>query len=320
MIGAHYYGWYGPDNHWSNGYTGTPVLGEYDSKDREVVNRHVEWASQHGIDWFSATWWGPNSYSGRALRNHIAPALAGSPVEYSVLYEPKGRLSFDTDSGTADLDEQHNRERLAADLTQIAEAHTDRSSYLHVDGRPVVYVYIARTLVGDVAGAFAEAQSQAGEQFYFIGDYGRRPQVPNLSVFDAVSPYNMYYPAADINDDFVAYVEDRYRRWRLLADRYDFRFVPNVLPGFDNTEAAWGEEDNPVLYRSPERYRRQCSVARSVMDTDVPMALITSFNEWHEYTSVEPGESFGTTYLEVTEGALDSGPIGGATDSLVPLT
>lgn len=76
LIGAHYYTWYGPNNHWSNGYTGTPTLGEYDSQDSTVIKQHVEWAENDGIDRFNATWWGPDSYSGRTLGDYVAPELA----------------------------------------------------------------------------------------------------------------------------------------------------------------------------------------------------------------------------------------------------
>lgn len=319
-VGAHYYTWFGPDNHWDNGYTGEPVLGEYDSKAVEVIDQHITWANAHGIDWLSTTWWGTDSYSGRTLRNYVAPRLAGSPVEFSVLYEPKGLLSFNESSGVVDFDQTHNRDKLAADLTHIAEEYTDNPNYFHIDGRPVIYVYIARTFAGAVTEAFERAQSQAGEQFYLIGDYGRRPRVPNLEVFDAVSPYNMYHPDPAINEGFVSEVEEFYLRWRLLADEHDFLFVPNVLPGFDNTNAAWGSPDAPVLTREPDRYRRQCRVARSAMDPANPVALVTSFNEWHEHTSIEPGEAFGTTYLEITREELATGSVGGVTDSLVPLT
>ena len=317
LVGAHYYTWYGPDNHWDNGYTGTPQLGEYDSGDSKVIQQHVGWAETHGIDWFNATWWGPESYSGRTLENHVAPALAGTDVEFSVLYEPKGRFAYD--DGVVDFDDQSNRDVLAADLNHVAASMVDNPNYLHVDGKPVLYVYIARTFTGNVVGAFEDAASRAGTEFYLVGDYGRTPQLPSAA-FDAVSPYNMYRPVDDVNEGFADFVERAYRGWHLLAESADFDFVPLALPGFDNTEAEWATDGQPVLERSPERYRNLCEIARRYADADREMVLVTSFNEWHEYTSVEPAEAFGTTYLEITRSDLAEGASLSPSFDLVPLT
>jgi len=34
------------------------------------------------------------------------------------------------------------------------------------------------------------------------------------------------------------------------------------------------------------------------LSTERGVVLVTSFNEWHEYTSVEPSREYGRTYLE----------------------
>lgn len=317
LIGAHYYTWYGPANHWSNGYTGEPTLGEYDSQDSTVIMQHVDWAATSGIDWFNTTWWGPDSYSGRTLENHVAPVLAGTDVEFSVLYEPNGR--FDDNESGVDFDDRTNRERLAADLEHIAAELVTTPNYLHIDGNPVLYVYIAHTFTGDVTGAFRDAQTQAGTEFYLIGDYGRTAQLP-APIFDAVSPYNMYRPVEAVTDGFANDVAHAYEGWSRLSQEADFDFIPLVLPGFDNTAAAGVPDGQPVLHRSPERYRDLCTIARRYMSDAREMALITSFNEWHEYTSIEPGETFGTTYLHITNEHLAGGESLPSTRHLVPLT
>lgn len=316
LVGAHYYTWYGPDNHWDAGYTGTPALGEYDSTDESVVDQHVEWAADSGIDWFNATWWGPDSYAARALENHVAPAMAGTDVEFSVLYEPKGR--FDYADERVDFDERGNRETLAADLDHIASRLVDNPNYFHVDGQPLLYVYIAKTFEGDVQGAFADAQQAAGTEFYLVGDYGWNVQLPSPA-FDAVSPYNVYRPVEGINDGFAEWVDETYAVWDQVCEDLDLDFVPLSLPGFDNTEAEWATNGQPVLERSPERYRKICEVARRYMEAAPELVLLTSFNEWHEYTSVEPGEPFGETYLDLTREHLAGGERLSPPRSPVPL-
>ena len=57
LVGAYYYGWYDA-GHWAGlDYLGPhlpdplePGLGRYDSRDPDVVDAHVRWASEYGID------------------------------------------------------------------------------------------------------------------------------------------------------------------------------------------------------------------------------------------------------------------------------
>jgi len=66
IVIADYYMWYGgPPSYaaWRDFKTGeklhihTPMLGEYDSGDPIVISKHIDWATGHGIDAFSISWW-----------------------------------------------------------------------------------------------------------------------------------------------------------------------------------------------------------------------------------------------------------------------
>ena len=50
LVGAIYLLWWGKDNNWSHYYgSDRPLLGYYSSNRREVVEKHVDWATGHGI-------------------------------------------------------------------------------------------------------------------------------------------------------------------------------------------------------------------------------------------------------------------------------
>src|SRR3546814_10561410 len=58
-------------------------------------------------------------------------------------------------------------------MAQLADTYFDHPSYLRVDGRPVVILYLTRVLVGDVAGAMAEVREMLrarGHDPYVIPD------------------------------------------------------------------------------------------------------------------------------------------------------
>ena len=72
-----------------------------------------------------------------------------------------------------------------ADMISFAKDYFYNRSYLRIDGRPVVFLYLTRTLTGDVAGMIQGARTvlkRLGFDPFFIGDevywrcHSREPQ------------------------------------------------------------------------------------------------------------------------------------------------
>lgn len=59
----------------------------------------------------------------------------------------------------------------------------------------------------------------------------------------------------------------------------------------------------PALATVRERLRTRDSwkVAAEFVGPEQPLLLVTSFNEWHEGTEIEPSTEFGDAYLRLTE-------------------
>ncbi|MFB6152070.1 MAG: glycoside hydrolase family 99-like domain-containing protein [Haloarculaceae archaeon] len=306
LVGAHYYPWYemnpGHEN-WTERTVSTPVLGEYASDDRSVVDQHIKWSVEHGVRWWSVSWWGPNSDSDRALRGTLSNAEQFEHLSFSILYETKGRL----EEFNYDLDRQEARDRLANDLTYIADNYFARDNYRRVDGRPVVFFYIAQTLQGDVAGAFAEATADLETDLYVLADlpFGDPPiSYPVIDVADAVTSYSAYSPRPDIEQVFHDNYEQGLKVLHLGAETADLDYVPVLIPGFNDTGLpASIREDNPVLSASPDRYEQVCEQVRPHLEA-AESVLVTSFNEWYENTQIEPDEEYGTAYLKLTRDRL----------------
>lgn len=312
LIGAHYYPWHTgrtPDSRITHAPV-TPELGKYDSEDTEVINQHIKWALEHGINWFSASWWGRHSKTDQTLRYSFPKAELGNKIDISILYETKGRLS--PNSRGYDFDIEQNREVLARDMQYLEETYFDRDNYLRIDGRPVVYFYSAMLFGGDIAGAFQEVRSSLNSDPYLIADvleWGRNIIYEDwMKEFDAVSVYNIYNPevvASGGFDAFLEYADSRSLNWHLKADNAGLDFIPDIIPGYDDSEIR----NNPVLPRSPENFSDICDMGIQYIDSDIDAVLITSFNEWPEYTAVEPTNEYGTTYLQVIrEHLVDSEP------------
>jgi len=306
LVGAHYYPWYGTNEHhsdWADRAVSTSVLGEYSVENQSVVDQHIKWSLEHGIRWWSVSWWGPTAPTNRALKETLTNAEQFEHLTFSILYETKGRLEeFDYD-----LDRQAARDRLADDLAYLAEHYFAQDNYRRIDGRPVVFFYIAQTLKGDITGAFAEATADLDTELYVLADlpFGNPPaSYPVVDAADAVTSYNPYTPREDIEQVF----HDRYgqglKMLHLGAETADLDYVPVLIPGFNDTGIPSSlREDNPVLSASPDRYARVCEQVRPYL-ADAESVLVTSFNEWYENTQIEPNEEYETAYLELTRDRL----------------
>ncbi len=302
LVGAYYYPWYGSDGrHWREGYRGIPQLGEYDSTDESVIDRHITWASEHGLDFFAVSWWGRDSYEDRAARGPMLRALEDRPFRFAILYEAPALLG--THQDRIELDD-YAVERLSEDWTYLAATYFNHPNYLTIDGRPVLFIYLTRIFTGNVDDALARVRTavagETGHAPFLIGDevYWHTPSGSRILPYDGITAYNMHTSVAGIATGFDDKVRARYELWAQVAERAGIAFVPGVIPGFDDL-AVRPEAAHPVIPRSPQLFATQLQDALRLASGPARIVMITSWNEWHEDTSVEPSEAFGFDYLQV---------------------
>lgn len=309
LVGAHYYAWYGTPGGayetWTDESPSEPVLGEYNAQDPGVMDQHVAWCLEHGITWLNCSWWAPGRYDDETLREHLPRADRFEDIQFSILYETLGRFE-----GGPPFDADTVLERFASDLEYLDEAFFQWDNYLHLDGRPVLYVYVAGTLTGDVAAMYEEATDDAGVDPYLLIDvtnWGALDSVAAFEVADGATIYNPYEDREDIEEVFHDRYESGLESLRLACEYAGVDFFAPILPGYDDTEIVHDDRDpGAVLSASPERYERACDQLRPHLDA-AEGVLVTSFNEWFEDTQIEPSEAYGTDYLELTADRLATG-------------
>ena len=302
LIGAYYYPWYSPDRHWDSGYLGTPILGEYDSADPDVIHQHITWAAEYNIDFFALSWWGKDSFEDKVIQGPYLKVIEEYDFRFAVLYESAGLLNLR--DGKIDLDNAVTRQQLVSDFTYLAQTLCQHPHILTIDERPVIFLYLTRTFTGDVIGALSEAKTaaimQGSAEPFIIGDevYWHYPDEERIGYFDGITAYNMHTSVHNIADGFAENVDRQYRLWRKIAVQQGTAFLPNILPGFDDT-AVRPEANHPVIPRSVELFTAQYDVAKELTSSEDGIVMITSWNEWHEHTSIEPTEEEGKAYLKV---------------------
>ncbi len=306
VVGAYYYPWWQPGNdHSRSGYSRQPLLGDYDSADPSVVGQHIEWAADKGVDYFAMSWWGPGSFEDRVLRDVWPRARANDRLRIAIVYETIGRLAGgQLPADGIDLNDARVRATLLEDIDYLQRTYWSRGDAMTVDGRPLLAFYLSRQLRGDVSGTMQEIRDRtrsAGAEAWIIGDevFWQRyhPISPDrLAAFDAVTAYNMHASADEVEGDFTGRVAAEYEAWRIAANRAGTVFIPGVIPGYDDRIVRSG---NLPIPRSPELFASQLAMALPLVDPSAQMLLITSWNEWHEDTGIEPAEPLGITYLDV---------------------
>jgi glycoprotein endo-alpha-1,2-mannosidase len=317
MIGAYYYLWY-PEN-WRDGYVNglldpsqEPALGKYDSSDLKTLEQHIAWSSQYGIHFLAVSWWPNQPLLDRKLKKNFLRAKNINDIKFCIFYETAGlglvddRITFTPDK----------IQKMISDFKYLAQNYFSHPSYLKIKGRPVVIIYLTRTFNGDYPKAISEIRStlkEMGYEPYLIGDEifwyvirsaplppSAHPNMSRIKLFDAITAYNMYDWAKPNQmgyggtSTFLSDVHDLYQEYRTAVGK-DIKLVPAIIPGY-NDRGVRLSENHPVI---PRRFRGgdeegsffSQALQRTVvplMDSNIPMALITSFNEWNEGTQIEP--------------------------------
>ncbi|HEX9779882.1 MAG TPA: hypothetical protein VGB20_01560 [bacterium] len=291
LVLAFYYPWYGVPGdgspewvHWDPrlptfGAAHTPVLGHhrslghYDSRDPLVIRQHLQWAKYAGIDGWIVSWWGPGSFDDRVLRTMVRAAEEAG-VWLAVLIERQ---------------EPATREQLAKDLRYIADRYASSPSYLKLNGEPVVFLYsrvFTQGLTTLDARLAAEALRKQGLPVALFGE-SLKPEAARL--FDGIFTYNpVHLPPAELRRI--------YQEAAAVADEAGALFAATVVPGFDTRGLAepFGVTIERVGGRS---YRDMWELA---LEMQPDWVLVTSFNEWHEGTEIEPSLQYGDQYLGIT--------------------
>jgi glycoprotein endo-alpha-1,2-mannosidase len=313
-VGAYYYSWYGgTDNpHWPNGVSHKPWLGYYQSASPDVVRQQIDVASSHGINVFAVSWIGQGSSSELKFKSGFLRASNISKIRFSILYETSLRLSHGV--SPTNFNDPAVASQFISDMTYLARTYFGHRSYFKIDGRPVVTLYLTRTFKGEFVPVLNQARAQMkalGWDPYFIGDsffYGRN-DLYVISQFDAVTDYSLFSSALaeqsiDTTSKLAAFARPLFWNFlyqignvnvRTTTTRVDFQ--PGVIPQFDARVRR--RSATALLAQSKDEVKQILTVAKQLVDSkpnSQKIVWITSWNEWHEGTAIEPTVSEGQKY------------------------
>ncbi|WP_328470301.1 glycoside hydrolase family 99 protein [Streptomyces sp. NBC_00448] len=269
-----YYPWYGnPDfygdwRHWQQGDVTPPedigsnyypVQGPYDSGDLHgTVAQHMRWLRQAGTGVLVSSWWGQGSYEDQRAEVVLeAAAKEGLQVAWHI--EPyDGR---DADSVVADIRYISGKYGHHPAFHRDPE-HGHRTAY-YIFNSLLTVDWSALHQVDDQAIVMAQTWDLTR-----IGDFG------GAYTYDAIATHN----EPDWTE-VAAFCAERGMVW-----------APSLGPGYIDHRAKPGST-TPILDRADgATYDQEWAYALSSGNGDAPpdWVSITSFNEWHEGSMIEP--------------------------------
>ena len=267
------------------GATHYPEAGPYDSRDPVRIRAQFAMAREAGLDGFVVSWWGRESEEALGL-----DALFRHAAEAGLLLAPYYETGELWRRGAAGV---------VADLTSLLDRHGQEPAWLRVAGVPVVFLYAShrlRPLAWDAVRARLFAEDR---QVFLVGDapspewLAARPDW--LARFDALHVYTPVVFLARGRD-----VDAVDRAFGALARESGRSFIPAVAPGFDDREVR---VPGTIVDRAGgATYDRSWRAALSV---DPTWILVSSWNEWHEGSEIEPSHEHGRRYLDATRAWAD---------------
>ena len=303
-VGVFYYPW---------SYTGKgtlreqlgeePTLGYYDASDQQTVTQHLAWSRLANIRMWAVSWKGPDSEEDITVKNSIFAYPMLGKHKIALLYETLGRIQQEFNYST---------NQVASDIEYICQSYFDHPNYFTINGRPVLFVYLTRklqalglmtTVIDLMRGA-----NCGNHTLYIVGDqvFGQAPESKNLTAYqpfellDAVTNYDVYgsmgiYGYAG-EQDVINYYQHDELGWRQQALAAQCGFVPSVAAGYNDLGVRPEAHHAPLSRRltsnsSPEGSLFQVSLEQARLLVDPAMnnlLMVTSFNEWHEDTQIEP--------------------------------
>ena len=293
-----YYGWYGNpeidgqyyhwdhlilphwiDSTWNNAgsYPGGddiganfyPQLGCYSSNDPEIINLHMQQIRNAGIGVVALSWWGKDSFTDRSVSTYLDIAQKyGLKIAFHI--EPIYKTT----------------EEFKAHLEYISINYSEHPAFYKLNDKPFYYLYNSYKLNYQKWQSLLHADSVSSIRTtpldgIFISLWTLRLD----GEFALVSGFDGVYTYYATDGFHFGSTTSNWQKMSEFAQENDLIFIPCVGPGYTDTRIRpWNEKN--IRKRDDGKYYERMFINAITANPD--FIGITSFNEWHEGTQIEP--------------------------------
>lgn len=289
---AFYYAWYGTPKgpmgngkwiHWySYGYymaKNYPLKGLYDSWDEKVIKEHILEAIEAGIDGFIVSWWGPGSYESDTVIK-ILRIIEDIKKENKKFYVT---IYYEGYEGKATV------KNIIDDLTFALEEFSNKDGFLKIDNKPIIFIY--SRAVNNIPKnqweiVLKEVRKKCGDVLFIVDS----TDIDFVKIFGGIHIYNICGLRT------YSQMENFLRDIDAKAKKENIIHAMDISPGYDDTYVR-----KPGFIVDRENGKLYEKLWNLVLELNPDMVIITSWNEWHEGSEIEPSIEEGNKYLELTK-------------------
>jgi glycoprotein endo-alpha-1,2-mannosidase len=279
-----------PDDLGSSFY---PQLGAYSSADPDTIKQHMEWFVHAGVGVAVVSWLPPHKHD-----DNGPPIAERLPQLLDIALMQGIRIAIHMEPY-----EDRTPESFLQDVRQILNAHGDRPALYKLahggggggGGGPSESSALLPVLLFYVYFDQYQILSDDWKLIFQIGDF----LALTFALIVEESHWKEYVIDAGFDGGYTYFASKTFtygsnpKHWKhfqsmVMASQqqYNKLFVPSVGPGYDDTRVRpWNAVNTHDRGDGGEYYQQEWKAA---VDAGVSMVSITSFNEWHEGTQIEP--------------------------------
>ena len=222
-----------------------------------------------GIGVLAFSWWGKNSYEDRSLTTYLDIAKSYG-IKIALHIEPF----------------YSGAEELKTQLDYLAVEYREHPALFLYKNKPFYYMYDSYKLKVDAwkkvlqpSGALSVRNTSSDATFIGLWVHKDEEDFFARSGFDGFYTYFA-------SDSFVyGSTSANWQELSEIADKNDMLFVPCAGPGYIDTRIRPWNDENKKNRNKGVYYEK---MFRAAIDAQPDFIGITSFNEWHEGTQIEP--------------------------------
>lgn len=304
-VGAHY-----SKFEWRDAVPGEPTLGRYDANkgDPSIYSQHVQQAQTAGIDYFLMGL--RSSYDMEAFK---ADSVYLDTLQ---LASNAGEMSFAItyNFGSMGLADNNRIEDAGLVPTFLKDFEMmlpwfQKSNYMQVDGKSVIYMLNSRDLHSDDNVALykqlRDQMSALGVELFIIGQQNEwtpplRYDFRFIDCVDALthSTYaNINSNWWDRRESFHKMIDQAWSYHQETMETYSIEYIPTISPSI-NPKINNPGSSNFVIDKDVDWFSGNSNVARKVSGSH-NLVLLDSFNDWNRGTQIESSTSYNDEYLQV---------------------
>lgn len=275
-----------------------PLIGVYDSSDREVITYHLTLIKAMNIDVVQVNYYAnlsQNMLDALAIIFEVASEL---DLKVSILYEPKIHVNGWIPHAT-------RMEAILAieqDIKDFIDRYGSSKALLKIDDAPVIEIFGVNIIRNTEWKLILNNILESGHEPYLMGDYIQNSDYSSMRGMVQWDLYNTQLADATLLEvsDHIQSINQITLNWAANNLGYNIP-IGLVYPGFDDTKVLGWDLGvaRKINVSGPDFYQTSWDTFNDMNGFN--WVLVATFNDWNEGTIIEPELTMGHAMAIITQ-------------------